>query len=97
MLNFIMGLLLAPRLKKKGYHVIWEANLQPLGANLQPQKMLKVGPKFFLAPTPSVKRALFSSSWLSCNALQLACLLACCTCMYLITLLNVASLITRMT
>jgi hypothetical protein len=41
---------------------------------------------------------LLSSSWLSCNALSLlACLLACCTCMYLITLLNVASLITHMT
>jgi hypothetical protein len=42
------GLLLAPRLKK-GYHQIWEANLQPKNA----QSWLQV----FLAPTPSVKRA----------------------------------------
>jgi hypothetical protein len=29
------GLVLAPRQKKKeGYHQIWEANLQPLGANV---------------------------------------------------------------
>jgi hypothetical protein len=27
------GLVLAPR-QKKGYHQIWEANLQPLGANV---------------------------------------------------------------
>jgi hypothetical protein len=40
---------------------------------------------------------LLSSSWLSCNAPQLAWLLGCCTCLYLIKLLNVASLITRMT
>ncbi len=53
----IYGLvLLAPRLEK-GYHQIWEANLQPLGpmfqhffSNLGPicnPKMLKVGPKYF--------------------------------------------------
>jgi hypothetical protein len=30
----LYGLILAPpRLKKEGYHGIWEANLQPLGAN----------------------------------------------------------------
>jgi hypothetical protein len=40
------GLVLAPRLKKKGYHQIWEANLQLLGPICNP-KMLKIGPKFF--------------------------------------------------
>ncbi len=33
MLNFI-GLVLAPKAEKKGYHLIWEANLQPLGVNV---------------------------------------------------------------
>ncbi len=52
---------------KKGYHQIWKANAT-LGANapvlisnLGPicnSQMLKVGPEFFLASTPSVKRAL---------------------------------------
>jgi hypothetical protein len=63
------GLVLAPRLKK-GYHQIWEANLHAatpranvpafisiLGPICNP-KMLKVGPKVFLALTPSVNRAL---------------------------------------
>ncbi len=40
----LYGLVLAPSLEK-GYHQIWEANLQPLGPNNKP-KMLKVGPKF---------------------------------------------------
>jgi len=40
----VYGLVLAPSLEK-GYHQIWEANLQPLGPNNKP-KMLKVGPKF---------------------------------------------------
>jgi hypothetical protein len=43
--NELYGCALAPRLRK-GYHPIWEANLQPLGPNNKP-KMLKVGPKFF--------------------------------------------------
>ncbi len=36
MLNFYYGLVFAPKAekKKKGYHPIWEANLQPLGANV---------------------------------------------------------------
>ncbi len=51
-----LGLVLATMLKK-GYHQIWEANLQPFGpmfqqfiSNLGPNskpKMLKVGPQFF--------------------------------------------------
>jgi hypothetical protein len=41
----LYGLVFAPRLKK-GYHQIWEANLQPLGPICNP-KMLKVDPKFF--------------------------------------------------
>jgi hypothetical protein len=32
MLN-LMGFVLAPKLEK-GYHQIWEANLQPLGTNV---------------------------------------------------------------
>jgi hypothetical protein len=39
------GLLLVPRMKK-GYHQIWEADVQPLGPNKNP-KLIKVGPKFF--------------------------------------------------
>jgi hypothetical protein len=31
----LYGLVLAPRLKKKGYHQIWEVNLQPLGPIFQ--------------------------------------------------------------
>ncbi len=45
----LYGLVLAPRLKK-GYHQIWEANLQPKNAQNWPQ--------VFLALTPSGKRAL---------------------------------------
>jgi len=41
----LYGLVLAPRLKK-GYHQIWEANLQPQN-----------WPQVFLALTPSVKQA----------------------------------------
>jgi hypothetical protein len=57
----LYGCVLAPRLKKKGYHAIWETNLQPLGANvlafitnLRPNnkpKMLKVGPPSFVDPS----------------------------------------------
>jgi hypothetical protein len=53
----LYGLVLAPRLEK-GYHRIWEANLQTLGTNVPAfisnfgpicnPKMLKVGLKFFL-------------------------------------------------
>jgi hypothetical protein len=31
---------------KKGYHQIWEADVQPLGPNNN-TKLIKVGPKFF--------------------------------------------------
>jgi hypothetical protein len=34
MLNFIMASYNWSQGRKKGYHQIWEANLQPLGANV---------------------------------------------------------------
>jgi hypothetical protein len=52
----LYGLVLAPSLER-GYHGIWEANLQPFGANVEAfisnlgpknkPKMLKVGAKVF--------------------------------------------------
>jgi hypothetical protein len=69
MVNF-MALYWRPQGCQKGYPLIWEANLQPLGPmfqhllgsnnlgakNLQP-KNAQSWPQVFLGPTPSVKRA----------------------------------------
>jgi hypothetical protein len=49
------GLVLVPRMKK-GYHQIWEVDVQPRGPNNNP-KLIKVGPKFF-SPDPCCKAGL---------------------------------------
>jgi hypothetical protein len=54
-------LVLAPKLKKRIPSSFWEADVQPLGPICNP-KMLKVGPKFLLALTPSVKRAFLDNN-----------------------------------
>jgi hypothetical protein len=36
---------------KKGYHQIWEVDVQPLGPNNNP-KLIKVGPKIFSPDSP---------------------------------------------
>jgi hypothetical protein len=55
-----MGCVLTPRLKKKRKKRIplnlGSQKFATMGPN-KPPKMLKVGPKFFSALTPSVKRA----------------------------------------
>jgi hypothetical protein len=60
--NELYGCALAPRLKK-GYHPIWEGNLQTLGPTFQlgakqQAKNAQSWPQVFSALTPSVKRAL---------------------------------------
>jgi hypothetical protein len=45
---------------EKGYHRIWEANLQPLGAKQQQAKNAQSWPYVLLALTPSVEGPLNS-------------------------------------
>jgi hypothetical protein len=54
-----MALYWTPR-QKKGYHQIWEANLQPLGPICNP-KIAQNWPQVFLTLTPSVKWALYQA------------------------------------
>jgi len=43
----LYGLVLAPPSLEKGYHGIWEADLQAFGGPKNNPKMLKVGPQGF--------------------------------------------------